>query len=67
MIMDEDGLAPARRTGARAHEIGQPIEELSLEELALRIEILHAEIVRLDQMRQSKEASRAGAEALFKL
>jgi len=65
MIVDEEGLVPLRRK-AGAHEIGQPIEDLSLEELALRIEILRAEIERLDQMRQSKEASRAGAEAIFK-
>lgn len=64
MIIDEEGLAPLRRKGT--HEIGQTIEDLSLEELALRIEILRAEIERLDQMRRSKEASRAGAEALFK-
>ena len=43
------------------------VEELcSLEELALRIEILRAEIARLELTRQSKEATRAGAEALFK-
>ena len=65
MIVDEEGLVPLRRK-AGPHEIGQPIEDLSLEELALRIEILRAEIERLDQMRQSKEASRAGAEAIFK-
>lgn len=66
MILDEEGLAPLRSSGAGAHEIGQPIEDLSIEELALRIEILRAEIARLDLMRQSKEATRAGAEALFK-
>ncbi|MGO9132950.1 MAG: DUF1192 domain-containing protein [Methylovirgula sp.] len=66
MITDDDGLAPVRKTGARVHEIGQPIEDLSIEEIALRIDVLRSEIERLDQMRQSKEASRAGAEALFK-
>lgn len=66
MIVDEEGLALARRTAAQAHEIGQAIEDLSLEEIALRIDILRAEIERLEQARQSKEASRAGAEALFK-
>lgn len=64
MIIDDEGLVPLRRPAA--HEIGQPIEDLSLEEIMLRIELLRGEIERLEHMRQSKEASRAGAEALFK-
>lgn len=66
MVADEESVAPIRRTGMPAHEIGQSIEDLSLEDIALRIQILRAEIERLEQARQSKEASRAGAEALFK-
>ncbi len=66
MIADEESVAPLRRAVAAAHEIGQAIEDLSLEEIALRIEALRAEIERLERARQSKEATRAGAEALFK-
>jgi uncharacterized small protein (DUF1192 family) len=65
MILDDDGLAPLRAR-VPAHEIGQPLDDLSIEELAERIEMLRAEIARLDAKRQSKEASRAGAEAFFK-
>jgi len=65
-MMDEDALAPPRRTPAPAHEIGQPLDDLSLAEIALRIEVLRAEIERLERARQSKEATRAGAEAIFK-
>ena len=67
MIAEEEGLALARRAAARTHEIGQTIDDLSLEEIALRIDVLRAEIERLEQARTSKEASRAGAEALFRL
>ena len=66
MIDDEEGPVLARRASAKLHEIGQTIDDLSLEELALRIEVLHAEIERLEQARKSKEATRAGAEALFR-
>lgn len=66
MIFDDDGLAPLQRKRVSTHEIGQPLDDLSLEELAERIEILQTEIARLDAVRQRKEASRAGAEALFK-
>ncbi len=65
MILDENDLAPLRRR-TLSHEIGQPLDDLSIEELAERIAMLRAEIDRLDAKRQSKEASRAGAEAFFK-
>ncbi len=66
MIMDEESVAPVRRPTTQTHEIGQSLEDLSLEEIARRIDMLRAEIERLQQARQSKEATRAGAEALFK-
>lgn len=66
MIDDEEGPVLARRASAKTHAIGQVIDDLSVEELALRIEVLHAEIERLEQARKSKEETRAGAEALFR-
>jgi uncharacterized small protein (DUF1192 family) len=66
MIADEEGIAPVRRPTTQIHEIGQSLEDLSIEEIAHRIDMLYAEIERLQHARQSKEATRAGAEALFK-
>ncbi|QXX75408.1 DUF1192 domain-containing protein [Methylovirgula sp. HY1] len=66
-MIDEDAFTAARHSAALAHAIGQPLDDLSLDELTLRIEALRAEITRLEQARQSKEATRAGAEAFFKL
>lgn len=63
MIGDEE--AAPRRPSPR-HEIGQPVDDLSLEEIAARIALLTAEIDRLEAARKAKEQSRAGAEALFK-
>jgi uncharacterized small protein (DUF1192 family) len=65
MILEDDSLAPLRRS-ALSHEIGQGLDDLSIEELAERIDMLRAEIARIEAKRQSKEASRAGAEAFFK-
>lgn len=65
-MIDDDAFAAARRSAAQTHALGQPLDELSLEEIALRIEALRVEIARLEQARQSKEATRAGAEAFFK-
>jgi uncharacterized small protein (DUF1192 family) len=42
------------------------LDELSVEELGLRIAALRAEIERLELARQAKEASRATASAFFK-
>ncbi|MGP0061877.1 MAG: DUF1192 family protein [Beijerinckiaceae bacterium] len=68
MIKEEDEpLAVSARKLIAAYEIGQALDDLSLEELSTRIEILHREIERLEQARQAKEASRAVAAALFKI
>jgi len=67
MADDEDSPILARKAAARTHEIGQMLDDLSIEEIALRIDVLRAEIERLEQARKSKEATRAGAEALFRI
>jgi uncharacterized small protein (DUF1192 family) len=48
------------------HEIGQELTLLSVEELRVRIQLLHDEINRLDEDIRSKQASRASADKVFK-
>lgn len=60
-LFDED--RPARKVG---HEIGQDLSLLSVDELKLRIELLKAEIARLEAEAVAKGASRAAADSLFK-
>ncbi len=54
---------PARKI---AHEIGSDLSLLSVDELAARIALLHAEIERLEAEKQKKGASRSAAENLFR-
>lgn len=60
-MIDDD--APKRRI---AHEIGQDLALLSVEELQERIALLRQEIERLDEAAASKRASLAAAGAFFK-
>lgn len=55
---------PRRAPGA--HEIGQDLSLLSVEELSERIERLEAEITRLEEARAAKRDSRRLAESFFK-
>lgn len=48
------------------HEIGQDLSLLSVDELHERIEMLKAEIIRLEAEAGSKDASRSAAESFFK-
>ncbi len=48
------------------HMVGEPLDTLSIEELRLRIEVLHDEIARLDGEIATKQASRSAADAFFK-
>lgn len=48
------------------HDIGQKLDALSVNELAERIELLQAEIVRLESVRATKQASVEAANAFFK-
>ena len=47
-----------------AHEIGQDLTLLSVEELAARVQLLHDEIKRLEADMASKRASRSAADAV---
>ena len=55
---------PRKKT--TSHEIGQDLSALSLHELAERIAVLQAEIVRLEAARSAKSASMSAASAFFK-
>ncbi|MGZ8298817.1 MAG: DUF1192 domain-containing protein [Rhodoplanes sp.] len=60
--MDEDDR-PKKKV---AHEIGQDLALLSVEELADRIALLREEIGRLDEALAKKRASRSAADQFFK-
>jgi uncharacterized small protein (DUF1192 family) len=49
-----------------AHEIGQDLTLLSVEELSLRVQLLHDEINRLEADMKQKRASRTAADQFFK-
>ncbi len=49
-----------------AHEIGQDLTFLSVEELSARVQLMHDEIARLEADMQSKQASRSAADSVFK-
>ena len=51
----------------RGHEVGMPIETMSVEELQERIGMLKAEIARLEQAITDRNKTRSEAESLFKL
>jgi uncharacterized small protein (DUF1192 family) len=49
-----------------AHEIGQDLGLLSVEELAARVQILNNEIARLEADKKRKQATRSAADQFFK-
>jgi len=49
-----------------AHEIGQELTLLSVQELAARVQLLHDEINRLEADMAQKRASRSAADQFFK-
>jgi uncharacterized small protein (DUF1192 family) len=59
---DEDDRPKKKIT----HEIGQELALLSVRELAERIDLLRAEIIRLEGAIAAKEASRNVADQFFK-
>ena len=62
--MREDGDdRPAPRL---KHQMGEPLDTLSVEDLRLRIALLREEIARLDAAIVAKQASRGAADAVFK-
>ena len=66
-LSDEEmtlGLTPRR--AAPAHELGQPLDALSLRELEERVALMRAEIARLESAAQAKRASKNAADAFFR-
>jgi uncharacterized small protein (DUF1192 family) len=49
-----------------AHEIGQDLSLLSVEELGHRVKVLHDEIARLEADMAQKRSKRAAADQFFK-
>jgi uncharacterized small protein (DUF1192 family) len=62
--IDEIFGAPPRKAKS-AHEIGQSLDDLSVQEIGERIALLQAEINRLEEARKSKQASLGAAAAVF--
>ena len=60
---DEDEDRPKKKV---VHEIGQDLRLLSVEELAARIELLRAEIGRLEADMAGKRQSRSAADQIFR-
>ena len=60
-LFDDD--RPQKKT---AHEIGSDLSLLSVDELTARIDLLRAEIDRLESEKTKKGASRSAAESLFR-
>jgi uncharacterized small protein (DUF1192 family) len=61
-MFDED-VSPKKKL---AHEIGQDLTLLSVEELADRIALLRQEIARLEEAMAKKRASLTAADQFFK-
>ena len=61
--MRDDDDAPKKPV---THEVGAKLDTLSVDELRARIELLKAEIERLDAAIRHKSASRDAAEGFFK-
>ena len=60
--MDED-----EHMKPKAHEVGMPLDAISVDELHERIGLLEQEIERLRAEIQTKQSSKAAANAVFKI
>jgi uncharacterized small protein (DUF1192 family) len=63
MAATDDDDRPKKKI---AHEIGQDLSLLSVEELGQRVQLLRGEIVRLESDMVQKRAKRAAADQFFK-
>jgi uncharacterized small protein (DUF1192 family) len=50
----------------KGHEVGMPIDTMSVEELGDRIELLKQEIARLEAAISARQKTRSEADSLFK-
>ena len=62
-MLTDDNDGPKKKI---LHEVGQDISLLSVFELKERVEILKAEIMRLEQAATSKDAAKNAADLFFK-
>jgi uncharacterized small protein (DUF1192 family) len=60
----DEPLKPVRKLG---HQVGEPLDALSIEEIDERVRELHNEIQRLEEDKRTKLASKNAASAVFKL
>jgi uncharacterized small protein (DUF1192 family) len=63
MAIFDDEESPKKRT---VHQVGEDLSKLSIQELGERVEILRAEIARIEQAAAAKRASADAAETFFK-
>ncbi|HTJ56198.1 MAG TPA: DUF1192 domain-containing protein [Devosiaceae bacterium] len=61
--MDDDDVV--RRP--KAHEVGMPLDAMSVDELTMRIELLETEIERLKHAVEARKKTRSAADSLFRL
>lgn len=66
MSRDEDPFGMMPRPKPPAHEVGQPLDALSVHELGERIALLQAEILRLENARRAKAAASDAAASFFR-
>ena len=64
--LSDDGFGQSSRHTAATHNIGAPLDALSIKELDAHIKLLFAEIERLNDARQAKIASKSAADQFFK-
>jgi uncharacterized small protein (DUF1192 family) len=60
----DEPLKPVRKLG---HQVGEPLDAFSIEEIDERVRELHNEIQRLEEDKRAKLASKNAASAVFKL
>ena len=63
-MRDDDDARPGP---APAHRVGEPLDTLSVADLAERIALLKGEIARLEAARDAKTAARDAAGSIFRL
>jgi uncharacterized small protein (DUF1192 family) len=61
--IDDDDNKPKKKI---AHEIGQDLSLLSVDELAARVALMRDEVARLEADMTQKRAKRAAADQIFK-
>ncbi|HXW71081.1 MAG TPA: DUF1192 domain-containing protein [Methylocella sp.] len=66
MPADDDEFPNSKRPTAPVYEIGQPLDDLSVEEIGDYIRVLESEISRLADARNRKQSSLSAAASIFK-